>query len=161
SHCADDGISGGPAPRPADYRPAVCRRHGFCRSELKDHPGRMGHPAAWLRRSKLKSRPSRHPSPRDLRLTIYATAVLCTHATGIPAQSGAESIIISGRWLPMPLARIFTRNPEGTADLSGQLRQQGYTVEVARPDQTNLAPADLEIEFEVCERADVLHRAAN
>jgi hypothetical protein len=61
----------------------------------------------------------------------------------------------------MPLARIFTRNPEGAADLSGQLRQQGYTVEVARPDQTNLAPADLEIEFEVCERADVLDRAAN
>ena len=61
----------------------------------------------------------------------------------------------------MPLARIFTRNPEGTADLSGQLRQQGYTVELARPDQTNLAPADLEIEFEVCERADVLHRAAD
>lgn len=61
----------------------------------------------------------------------------------------------------MPLARIFTRNPEGTADLSGQLRQQGYTVEVARPDQTNLAPADLEIEFEICERADVLDRAAN
>jgi hypothetical protein len=61
----------------------------------------------------------------------------------------------------MPLARIFTRNPEGTADLSGQLRQQGYTVEVARPEQANLAPADLEIEFEVCERADVLARAAN
>ncbi|HVG92546.1 MAG TPA: hypothetical protein VNB54_13720, partial [Alphaproteobacteria bacterium] len=61
----------------------------------------------------------------------------------------------------MPLARIFTRNPEGTADLSGQLRQQGYTVEVARPDETSLAPADLEIEFEVCERADVLHRAAD
>ncbi|HEX3092624.1 MAG TPA: hypothetical protein VHW72_08395, partial [Candidatus Angelobacter sp.] len=61
----------------------------------------------------------------------------------------------------MPLARIFTRNPEGTADLSGQLRQQGYTVEVARPDQTNLAPAELEIEFEVCERADVLNRAAD
>jgi hypothetical protein len=61
----------------------------------------------------------------------------------------------------MPLARIFTRNPEGTADLSGQLRQQGYIVEVARPDQTNLAPADLEIEFEVCERADVLNRAAD
>jgi hypothetical protein len=60
----------------------------------------------------------------------------------------------------MPLARIFTRNPEGTADLSGQLRQQGYIVELARPDQTNLAPVDLEIEFEVCERADVLDRAA-
>ena len=56
---------------------------------------------------------------------------------------------------------FFTRNPERTADLSGQLRQQGYSVEVARPDQTNLAPADLEIEFEVCERADVLNRAAD
>lgn len=61
----------------------------------------------------------------------------------------------------MPLARILTRNPERTADLSNQLKQQGYSVEVARPDQTNLAPADLEIEFEVCERADVLDRAAD
>jgi hypothetical protein len=61
----------------------------------------------------------------------------------------------------MPLARILTRNPEQTADLSSQLKQQGYSVEVARPDQTNLAPADLEIEFEVCERADVLDRAAD
>jgi hypothetical protein len=61
----------------------------------------------------------------------------------------------------MPLARILTRNPERTSDLSSQLKQQGYSVEVARPDQTNLAPADLEIEFEVCERADVLDRAAD
>ncbi len=61
----------------------------------------------------------------------------------------------------MPLARIFTRNPERTADLSTQLKQQGYNVEVARPDQANLAPADLEIEFEICERADVLDRAAD
>src|SRR3954465_8622844 len=61
----------------------------------------------------------------------------------------------------MPLARILTRNPERKADLSTQLKQQGYSVEVARPDQTNLAPADLEIEFEICERADVLDRAAN
>lgn len=61
----------------------------------------------------------------------------------------------------MPLARILTRNPERTADLSSQLKQQGYSVEVARPDQPNLAPADLEIEFEVCERADVLDRAAD
>src|SRR5579864_1839672 len=61
----------------------------------------------------------------------------------------------------MPLARILTRNPERTTDLSSQLKQQGYSVEVARPDQTNLAAADLEIEFEVCERADVLDRAAN
>ena len=61
----------------------------------------------------------------------------------------------------MPLARILTRNPERTADLSSQLREQGYKVEVARPDQVNLAPADLEIEFEMCERADVLDRAAD
>ena len=61
----------------------------------------------------------------------------------------------------MPLARILTRNPERTADLSSQLKQQGYSVEVARSDQTNLAPADLEIEFEICERADVLDRAAD
>jgi hypothetical protein len=61
----------------------------------------------------------------------------------------------------MPLARIFTRNPERTADLSSQLKQQGYSVEVTHPDQANLAPADLEIEFEICERADVLDRAAD
>ena len=61
----------------------------------------------------------------------------------------------------MPLARILTRYPERTEDLSNQLKQQGYSVEVARPDQANLAPADLEIEFEVCERADVLDRAAD
>jgi hypothetical protein len=61
----------------------------------------------------------------------------------------------------MPLARILTRNPERTADLSRQLQQQGYTVEVANPEQTGLAAADLEIEFEICERADVLERAAD
>jgi hypothetical protein len=61
----------------------------------------------------------------------------------------------------MPLARIFTRNPERTADLSSQLQQQGYKVEVVSPDQAHLAPADLEIEFELCERADVLQRAGN
>jgi hypothetical protein len=61
----------------------------------------------------------------------------------------------------MPLARIFTRNPERTVDLSSQLQQQGYKVEVVSPDQKHLAPADLEIEFELCERADVLERAAD
>jgi hypothetical protein len=61
----------------------------------------------------------------------------------------------------MPLARIFTRNPERTTDLSSQLQQQGYKVEVVSPDQTHLAPADLEIEFELCERTDVLARAAD
>jgi hypothetical protein len=72
-----------------------------------------------------------------------------------------QSQISLGGGSTMPLARILTRNPERTADLSTQLKQQGYSVEVARPDQTNLAPADLEIEFEICERADVLDRAAN
>jgi hypothetical protein len=61
----------------------------------------------------------------------------------------------------MPLARIFTRNPERTVDLSSQLQQQGYKVEVATPEQKHLVPADLEIEFELCERVDVLERAAN
>jgi hypothetical protein len=60
----------------------------------------------------------------------------------------------------MPLARIFTHHPERTAALSSQLQEQGYTVEVVHPDQGHLSPADLEIEFEICERADVLERAA-
>jgi hypothetical protein len=60
----------------------------------------------------------------------------------------------------MPLARILTHHPERTAALSSQLQQQGYTVEVVNPDQAHLSPADLEIEFEICERADVLERAA-
>ncbi len=60
----------------------------------------------------------------------------------------------------MPLARILTHHPERTAALSSQLQQQGYTVEVVNPDKANLSPADLEIEFEICERADVLERAA-
>src|SRR5437899_12149336 len=75
--------------------------------------------------------------------------------------SGAESQIPLGGGASMPLARIFTRNPERTTDLSRQLQQQGYSVEVVSPDQAHLAPADLEIEFEVCERADVLERAGD
>ncbi len=61
----------------------------------------------------------------------------------------------------MPLARIFTRYPERAAALSAQLQQQGYRVEVSSPDQAHLPPADLEIEFEICDRADVLQRAAH
>src|SRR5262249_28795382 len=61
---------------------------------------------------------------------------------------------------PMPLARIFTHHPERTTALSSQLREQGYTIEVVSPDQAHLSPADLEIEFDICERADVLERAA-
>jgi len=60
----------------------------------------------------------------------------------------------------MPLARIFTHHPERTTSLSQELQQQGYQVEVRSPDQTHLAPADLEIEFEICDRADALERAA-
>ena len=60
----------------------------------------------------------------------------------------------------MPLARIFTHHPERTTSLSEELQKQGYQVEVRSPDQTHLAPADLEIEFEICDRADVLKRAA-
>ena len=61
----------------------------------------------------------------------------------------------------MPLARIFTHHPERTTVLSEQLQQQGYRVEVLSPAVANLAPADLEIEFDICERADVLERAAS
>jgi hypothetical protein len=61
----------------------------------------------------------------------------------------------------MPLARIFTHHPERTTVLAEQLQQQGYRVEVLSPNQTNLAPADLEIEFDICERADVLEHAAS
>lgn len=75
--------------------------------------------------------------------------------------SGAELQNSLGGGFPMPLARIFTRNPERTVDLSSQLKQQGYKVEVVSPDHKHLAPADLEIEFELCERADVLERAAD
>src|SRR5436189_5374714 len=77
------------------------------------------------------------------------------------ARSGTESQFSLGGGVSMPLARIFTRNPERTTDLSRQLQQQGYSVEVVSPDQAHLAPADLEIEFEVCERADVLERGGD
>lgn len=61
----------------------------------------------------------------------------------------------------MPLARILTHHPERATALSEQLQHQGYRVEVCRPDQPNLSNADLEIEFEICERADALERAAS
>lgn len=61
----------------------------------------------------------------------------------------------------MPLARILTHHPERATELAQQLKQQGYRVDISRPEQTNLPPADLEIEFEICERADALERAAS
>lgn len=59
----------------------------------------------------------------------------------------------------MALARIFSRSPEQTTILSQQLQQQGYTVEVLSPDDAPATLADLEIQLEVCDPADVLRRA--
>jgi hypothetical protein len=60
----------------------------------------------------------------------------------------------------MALARIFSRYPEQTTALSQQLQQQGYKVEVLSPDEAPSTLADLEIQLEVCDPADVLRRAA-
>src|SRR5581483_11834454 len=106
----------------------------------------------------LKESIARQPLARDLRLIPYATAVLCTCAA--ECLPGTPESKFMGGGSPMPLARVFTHHPERTAVLSSQLQQQGYTLEVASPDQLDLAPADLEIEFELCERVDVLERAA-
>lgn len=60
----------------------------------------------------------------------------------------------------MPLARIITLHPERTSALSEQLQQQGFNVEVARPEETHIQPAELEIHFELCDQRQVLKRAA-
>ena len=60
----------------------------------------------------------------------------------------------------MPLARIITLHPERTSALSEQLQQQGFNVELARPEETHLQPAELEIQFEVCDQQQALNRAA-
>src|SRR5437588_8821180 len=60
----------------------------------------------------------------------------------------------------MPLARIITRYPEHTAGLSQQLQFEGFSVEVAAPEEIHLQPADLEIDFAICNPAEVLQRAA-
>lgn len=60
----------------------------------------------------------------------------------------------------MALARIFSRYPEQTTTLSQQLLQQGYKVEVLSPDEAPATLADLEIQLEVCDPAEVLLRAA-
>jgi hypothetical protein len=64
-------------------------------------------------------------------------------------------------WLViMALARIFSRSPEQTTALSQQLQQHGYKVEVLSPDEAPTTLADLEIQLEACDPADVLRRAA-
>jgi len=60
----------------------------------------------------------------------------------------------------MPLARILTFLPEDATPLVDQLHRLGFQVEVANPNDPQLAPADLEIEFAVCDQQQVLARAA-
>lgn len=60
----------------------------------------------------------------------------------------------------MPLARILTRFPEHAGSLSNELRRRGFTVEFSRPELAGKAPADLEIDFEICPEPDALSRAS-
>jgi len=60
----------------------------------------------------------------------------------------------------MPLARILTLRPDEVNGLFEQLHQLGFDVEVASPHERNLAPADLEIEFAICDQQQVLGRAS-
>src|SRR5258708_2433871 len=60
----------------------------------------------------------------------------------------------------MPLARIITRYPEHTNNLSQQLQTEGYSVEIAAPEDVPFQPADLEIDFAICNPAEVLQFAA-
>src|SRR5215471_2037001 len=64
------------------------------------------------------------------------------------------------RWFLMPLARILTLCPEDADGLADQLQQLGFEVEVASPNEQELSPADLEIEFAICDQQQVLGRAA-
>lgn len=59
----------------------------------------------------------------------------------------------------MPLARILTRFPEHAGALSEELRHRGYIVEFSSPELAGKAPADLEIDFEICPELDALSRA--
>ena len=59
----------------------------------------------------------------------------------------------------MPLARILTLHSEDATNLIQQLRRIGFEVEVADPNQEHAEPADLEIEFAVCDQQQVLARA--
>jgi hypothetical protein len=61
----------------------------------------------------------------------------------------------------MPLARIITRFPEHTSTLSQQLQLEGYSVEIASPGEIHAQPADLEIDFALCNPAEALQRASH
>ena len=60
----------------------------------------------------------------------------------------------------MALARILTLRPEEATGLSQQLQQLGFDVEVTSPHERNLASAELEIEFAICDQQQVLARAS-
>ena len=62
--------------------------------------------------------------------------------------------------MPTLKARIFTNHPGNAESLAEALKQQGYFVEILRPDQTPVLSADLEIVLETCARADAVRRAA-
>ena len=60
----------------------------------------------------------------------------------------------------MALARILTLNPEDANVFAQQLRELGFDVEVVNPNEEQPFPADLEIEFAICDQQQVLGRAA-
>lgn len=60
----------------------------------------------------------------------------------------------------MALARILTLNPEDANVFARQLRQLGFDVEVVNPNEPQASPADLEIEFAICDQQQVLGRAS-
>jgi hypothetical protein len=60
----------------------------------------------------------------------------------------------------MPLARIRTFHPQDAKALIEQLQQQGFEVEVVGPNAEQGSPASLEIDFAICDRQQVLQRAA-
>ncbi len=59
----------------------------------------------------------------------------------------------------MALARILAVRPRDAADFARQLQDSGFQVEIVGPNQQPLAPADLEIEFAICDHHEVLRRA--
>lgn len=62
--------------------------------------------------------------------------------------------------MPTLKARIFTNHPGNAEHLAEELKQQGYFVEILRPDQTPVLSVDLEIVLETCAGDDAVRRAA-
>lgn len=62
--------------------------------------------------------------------------------------------------MPTLRACIFTYHPGNAEHLAETLKQQGYFVEILRPDETPVLSADLEVVLETCASEDVVRRAA-